>query len=57
MVVGGSTSSGSVDQVELVSLDPDNHPVPECLKNLGPFPVEEYLAAGAELQGDGGALD
>ena len=33
--------------MELVSLDPDNFPVPSCLKNLQEIPVELYAAAGA----------
>ncbi len=52
MVVGGS-ATGFIDTVELVSLDPDNHPIPECLKSLGPFPVINSHASGAELQGLG----
>ena len=48
MVVGGA---GFLDQVELISLDPENHPVPECLKGLGPYPLEILAASGAEYQG------
>ena len=33
--------------MELVSLDPDNFPVPSCLKNLQEIPVGLYAAAGA----------
>ena len=51
MVVGGLTGGDRLDTVELVSLDPQNHPVPECLKSLNPFPTRDFLAFGAELQG------
>ncbi len=50
MVVGGRDSTGRTDKVELVSLDPGNHPVPECLKQLANYPVALQGAAGASLQ-------
>ena len=31
----------------MVTLDPDNYPVPPCLENLQALPVELYAAAGA----------
>ena len=51
MVVAG-LDSGNVDTVELVSLDPLNHPVPDCLKDLAPYPIRVRGASGAELQGE-----
>ena len=51
MVVGGYDSSGSLADVELVSLDPDNNPVPPCLTNLNNFPVELEGAAGSVDEG------
>ncbi len=50
MVVGGS-DYGQLNEVELVSLDPENHPVPECLRSLAPYPLSVEAASGAELQG------
>ena len=47
MVVGGYDLS----DVELVSLDPDNNPVPPCLANLNNFPVEISYAAGSVDEG------
>ena len=50
MVVGGVDSDGNlVQENELVSLDPANHPVPECLRNLTQF----YLPV---RQGTGGLV-
>ena len=53
MVVGGYNYDlgGSLSDVELVSLDPDNNPVPPCLANLNDFPVEFYAAAGSVDEG------
>ena len=53
MVVGGINYDleGSLSDVELVSLDPDNNPVPPCLANLNDFPVEFYSAAGSVDEG------
>ena len=34
-------------EVELVSLDPDNYPVPPCLNNLKDLPIESAGMAGA----------
>jgi hypothetical protein len=45
LVVGGSESS----LVEVVSLDPETNPVPNCLSDLNPFPTTVYRAAGAVL--------
>ena len=52
MSIGGSRKFFFGDpertaDVELTSLDPDKFPVPECLENLNPFPVEIYAHAGA----------
>ena len=51
MVVGGAGYAGKHDDVGLVSLDPVNHPVPECLKQLGSYPTKMYLGGGAALSG------
>ena len=40
MVIGGSDSQDKIGSVELVSLDPANNPVPECLKNLASLPYK-----------------
>ena len=50
MVIGGySYSRGSLDDVELLSLDPTTYPVPDCLAQLNPLPVP--------IRGAGGAID
>ena len=56
MVVGGYNYDlgGRLSDVELVSLDPDNNPVPPCLANLNDFPVERGCATRC---GDGHFLD
>ena len=52
MVIGGFNSDlGFLSDVELVSLDPDNNPVPPCLANLNDFPVEIAYAAGSVDEG------
>ena len=49
MVIGGYTSPTTtfLDDVELVPIDPDLYPVPECLSQLNPFPVPRAAMAGA----------
>ncbi len=49
MVVGGYVG-GELDDVELISLDPVNHPVPECLKQLGNFPTSMSSGGGQALK-------
>ena len=44
MVIGGETGSISQDErgineIEVVSFDPADATVPECLQNLSPFPA------------------
>ncbi len=46
MLAGGG---GDTDHVELISLDPVNHPVPLCLRTLATLPVDTRGAAGAAL--------
>ena len=50
MVVGGLGDPGAVRTVDLISLDPVNHPVPDCLKKLGDFPERMYGGGGAALK-------
>ncbi len=50
MVVGGYDSADDLDEVELVSLDPISHPVPDCLQRLGNFPRPAVTAGGAVLK-------
>ena len=33
-------------QVRVVSPDPISNPVPDCMKNLGNFPIDSYAAVG-----------
>ncbi len=52
MVVGGWNGDAMEQAVQLISLDPINHPVPTCLKMLGPFPVPvmaRYEPAGGAV--------
>ena len=53
MVIGGYNFElgGHLADVELVSLDPDNNPVPPCLANLNDFPAEISNAAGSVDEG------
>ena len=51
MVIAGDASFGGIiDDVELVSLDPE-YPVPSCLSNLNKFPVRTRGAAGSVGEG------
>jgi hypothetical protein len=48
--VGGySAASGYSSLVEVVSLDPEINPVPNCLEELNSFPTAVTKAAGAVL--------
>ncbi len=38
-----------IKKVELVSLDPDRHPVPDCLRRRADFPSKMEGASGAEI--------
>ncbi len=49
MVVGGFSRAGRLSTVELVSLDPVGHPVPDCLRSRNDFPVVILGANGASL--------
>ena len=53
MVIGGYNFDlgGTLSDVELVSLDPDNNPVPPCLANLNDFQVKINGAAGSVDEG------
>ena len=46
MVIGGLNGS-YLDDVELVSIDPELHPVPDCLSQLNPLPALTGASAGA----------
>ncbi len=51
MVVGGFLENGDpTESVDLVSLDPINHPVPECLRTLRNHIGDYGQAAGAMLK-------
>ncbi len=50
MVVGGENGGGYLSTVEVVSLDPEFHPVPDCIKNRNDFPYPIYGASGASLK-------
>jgi hypothetical protein len=47
MVIGGFTGSFASAEVELVSLDAKNNPVPSRLQKLGNFPSSRGFAHGA----------
>jgi hypothetical protein len=48
LVIGGvSDGSKITDELELISLDPKNNPVPDRLKNLNKFPTNIFRGGGA----------
>ncbi len=47
MVVGGATTN----ETELISLEPESHPVPSCLRNLQPYPYMVRNAVGGAVAG------
>ncbi len=47
MTVGGCC--GRTDIVEIVSLYPDEHPLPECMQHLDGFPYRHMEGAGAAI--------
>ena len=49
LMVAGGFGGGYKDDVEVLSLDPADNPVPWCLTNLRPFPVPFYWASSATL--------
>ena len=50
MTIGGTTwLVGTLENVELTSIEPELYPVPECLQNISSLPVA--------LQDHSGALD
>ncbi len=52
IAVGGTRRYVSnMDTVELVSLDPEHHPVPRCLKQRKPYPLKIHSAVGAWING------
>ena len=46
MAIGGENPNG-LNDVELVSLDPILHPIPDCLTKLNPLPQFTTQAAGS----------
>ena len=40
----------AIDEVEVISLDPDNYPVPLSLRFLQPYPVINWGSASARLK-------
>ncbi len=50
LVVGGADAEGDTDIVELVSLDPEGMPVPECRRRLGDFHFKIWRASGVTLR-------
>ena len=51
LVIGGREYEPT--PVELVSLDPDNHPVPSCLENLNNFTVPGLWASAGAVDQEG----
>ncbi len=60
MVVGGQKADDwfghASDAVEVVSLDPENHPLTECMQNIKRFPYELYTAIGHVVPTPDGGL-
>ena len=46
MATGGENAN-VLNDVELVSLDPILHPIPDCLAQLNPLPEFTFMAAGS----------
>ena len=57
MVIGGHGDAGDFSTVELVSLDPVNNPVPECLTDLSEIPVSSGIAAASVGMSAGKTID
>ncbi len=61
MVIGGWKSDdwyGSPsDEVEVVSLDPEAHPLTECMNNIQPFPYATTSSVGHVLPSMNGGTD
>jgi hypothetical protein len=38
MAIGALVKNGNTSDVEIISLDPEKHPLPEQFKKLNPFP-------------------
>ncbi len=53
MVIGGRNGSDYSRSADFISLDPDNHPVPECLQHGRQYPVVwfEYGVGGTIMNG------
>ena len=47
VICGQGPGGGAEDDVELVPVDPDLYPVPECLSQLNPSPAPLVAMAGA----------
>ncbi len=47
MIAGGAPS---MDLVEVISIDPDNYPVPKCLQNVAKLPFRALAIAGAMME-------
>ena len=54
MVLGGYTSSGYTDDIEVISPNPTTAPVPSCLTELNPFPFSTIRnsAGGTTVPGE-----
>ena len=57
MVIGGHGDNGDFSTVELVSLDPVNNPVPECLTDLTEIPATSGIAAASVGMSGGKTVD
>ena len=51
VVAGGATIDGYLDDVEVISLDPVGHPVPDCRRKLAPLPIPNTGGAGGVNRG------
>ncbi len=50
-MVGGGPSKFKTETVEVISLDPTRHPVPDCLKNRASLPSKTMSGMGGVLPG------
>ncbi len=50
MVLTGHHGNSYKDGAEILSLDEENHPVPQCLRSIKPFPQKLEGSVGESVQ-------
>ena len=49
---GNTLDKSFTDNVDVISLDPEGHPVPPCLRSRKPYPHKVRAAVGASVYGE-----